>query len=136
MIRAVVAVLLVASSSALAAEDVIEVMRGPSTTAFGSCVPSLIAVNRSRAPIDYVQVDIDFSLRDGRSHRHEFKSSYRHGAPRPIEPGTTRPLVIHADESQPMKGTCGDIVSVRVIDAICERDDKPCQTPIAVKVER
>lgn len=136
MIGRVVAALVASASPTLAAEDVIEVTRGANSTVFGSCVPSLTALNRSSATVDYVQVDLDFSLRDGRVHRHEFKSSYRHGAPRPIASGESRPLVVHADESQPMKAACRDIVAVRVIDAICEQDGKPCPTPIAVKVDR
>jgi hypothetical protein len=135
--RVVALVLLAASSSALAQQDdVIEVRRGPNSTAFGSCVPSLLAHNRSRLAVDYIQVDLDFALRDGRTHRHEFKSSYRHGASRPIAANASRALVIHADESQPMKAACSDIVSIRVVDAICETDGKPCPTPIAVKTGR
>lgn len=117
-------------------DDIIEVTRGADSTAFGSCVPSLVALIRSRLPVDYVQVDLDFSLRDGRVHRHEFKSSYRHGTSKPIPPGASRLLVIHGDESQPMKAGCTDIVAVRVVDAICETDGKPCPTPISVKAER
>ncbi|MBX3499746.1 MAG: hypothetical protein KF889_09910 [Alphaproteobacteria bacterium] len=129
--------LLAAASSALAqGGDVIEVRRGPNSTVFGSCVPSLLAHNRSRLAVDYVQVDLEFSLRDGRTHRHEFKSSYRHGASQPIAANATRPLVIHADESQPLKAACTEIVGVRVVDAICETDGKPCPTPISVRTGR
>lgn len=137
MIARLAAVLILVAAPALAAEDdIIVVTRSVDSTAFGSCVPSLTALNRSRLAVDYVQVDLDFTLRDGRTHRHEFKSSYRHGAPRPIAPGAVRPLVIHADESQPMKADCGDVVSVHAVDAICETDGKPCPTPISVKVDR
>lgn len=129
--------LLAVASSALAQDgDVIEVRRGPNSTVFGSCVPSLLAHNRSRLTVDYVQVDLEFSLRDGRTHRHEFKSSYRHGASQPIAANARRPLVIHADESQPMKAACTEIVGVRVVDAICETDGKPCPTPISVRTGR
>ncbi len=133
---AVVVLIAVALPALSRADDIIVVTRGADTTAFGSCVPSLIAHNRSRLSVDYIQVDLDFSLRDGRTHRHEFKSSYRHGAKRPILPDVTRPLVIHGDESRPMKAACTDIVDVRVVDAICETDDKPCPTPISVKADR
>lgn len=136
MIGRIVAVLIVAGSPALAAEDIIEVTRGADSTLFGSCVPSLIAVNRSPDAVDYIQVDLEFSLRDGRALRHAFKSSYRHGVAQPIAAGGSRPLVIHGDESQPMKAPCADIVTIRVIDAICEVDAKPCPTTIAVKVDR
>lgn len=118
------------------ADDIVAVTRGPDATLFGSCVPSLIATNRSRLSVDYIQVDLDFSLRDGRTHRHEFKSSYRHGVSRPIAPGASRPLVIHGDESRPMNAACVDIVGVGVVDAICEADGKRCSAPISVKVER
>lgn len=137
MIGRLVAVLLIAAvSPALSREDdIIAVSRGADSTVFGSCVPSLIAHNRSHLAVDYVQVDLDFMLRDGRSHRHEFKSSYRHGARQPIAPNASRPLVIHGDESRPMKAACADIVAVRVVDAICKTDGRPCPTPIAVKVD-
>lgn len=118
------------------AHDVIVVTRGPGTTLYGACVPSLVAVNRSDLPVDYVQVDLEFSLRDGRTHRHEFKSSYRYGAHRPILPDAARPLVIHGDESRPMMAACADIVEIRVLDAICETDDRPCPIPISVNVDR
>lgn len=130
-------VVIVASPAAPSrADDIVAVTRGPDATVFGSCVPSLIATNRSRLAVDYIQVDLDFSLRDGRRHRHEFKSSYRHGVSRPITPGASRPLVIHGDESRPMGAACADIVGVGVVDAICEADGRPCPTPISVNVER
>lgn len=116
--------------------DLIVVTRGADSTVFGSCMPSLTALNRSELSVDYIQVDLEFTLRDGRTDRQEFKSSYRHGAPRPIPPDVSRPLVIHADESQPMKAACSEIVGVRVVDAICETDGKPCPTPISVEVAR
>jgi hypothetical protein len=136
VIGRIVAALIMAGSPALAAEDIIEVNRAADSTLFGSCVPSLIAANRSPAAVDYIQVDLEFSLRDGRVHRHAFKSSYRHGVKRPITSGASRPLVLHGDESQPMKASCADIVSIRVIDAICEADARPCPTTIAVKIGR
>lgn len=137
MIGRLVAVALVAATGpALSREDdIIVVTRGPDSMLFGSCVPSLNAHNRSRLTVDYIQVDLDFTLRDGRSHRHEFRSSYRYGGPRPILPDGSRPLVIHGDESRPMKAACGDIVGVRVVDAICETDGKLCPTPISVKAD-
>ena len=137
MIGRVVAMMLITMAlPALSREDdIIVVTRGADSMAFGSCVPSLIAHNRSRLSVDYIQVDLDFSMRNGSSHRHEFKSSYRYGAPRPIPPDVSRPLVIHGDESRPMKAACADIVAVRVVDAFCETDGKTCPTPIAVKVD-
>lgn len=135
--RLVAALLMVAVLPALAREDdTIVVTRGADSTMFGSCMPSMVAVNRSSLAVDYVQVDLEFALRDGRSHRHEFKSSYRYGAPQPILPSATRALSIHGDESRPMMADCADIVGVRVLDAICEADGKPCPTPISVKVDR
>ncbi len=136
--RVVAAAVAIAVSSAAPsrADDIIAVTRGPDAMVFGSCVPSLIAQNRSRLSVDYVQVDLDFSLRDGRTHRHEFKSSYRHGVNRPIAAGASRALVIHGDESRPMKAACADIVGIGVVDAMCEADGKPCPTPISVKADR
>jgi hypothetical protein len=135
--RLAAVLIVVAASPVLSREDdIIEVTRGADAMAFGSCVPSLVAFNRSRLKVDYVQVDLDFSLRDGRVHRHEFKSSYRHGTSQPILPGVARQLIIHGDESRPMRAACAEIVAVRVVDAICETDGKPCPTPISVKAER
>ena len=136
--RLVAAIALIAGASPAQARDadLIVVTRGANSTVFGSCMPSLSAFNRSEVSVDYVQVDLEFMLRDGRTDRQEFKSSYRYGAPQPIPPDASRPLVIHADESQPMKAACSDIVGVRVIDAICETDGKPCPTPISVEVNR
>jgi hypothetical protein len=133
---AIVPIAEVSVAMAARADDIIVVTRGPDAVVFGSCAPSLIAHNRSRAAVDYVQVDLDFSLRDGRTHRHAFKSSYRLGVARPIPAGDTRALVIHGDESRPMGAACGDIVGVGVVDAICETDGKPCPTPISVEAGR
>lgn len=135
-LAAAVVLLVVLSVAPSRADEIIGVTRGPDATVFGSCAPSLIAHNRSRLSVDYIQVDLDVSLRDGRTHRHEFKSSYRHGVGRPILPGDSRPLVIHGDESRPMKAACADIVGIGVVDAICETDGKPCPTPISVKADR
>ncbi len=135
--RLAAAALVAAALPALSREDdIIAVTRGADTTIYGSCVPSLVAVNRSNLPVDYVQVDLEFSLRDGRMHRYEFKSSYRYGAPQRILPNITRALIIHGDESRPMMAACADIVGVKVLDAICETDGKPCPTPISVNVDR
>jgi hypothetical protein len=135
--RLVSAALILAALPALSREDdIIVVTRGPDTTMYGACMPSLTAVNRSNLSVDYVQVDLEFSLRDGRTHRHEFKSSYRYGAPQPILPNVTRALIIHGDESRPMMAACNDIVGVKALDAICETDGKPCPTPISVQVDR
>jgi hypothetical protein len=136
--RLVAAVVLIAAASSAQSRDadLIVVTRGADSTMFGSCMPSLTALNRSELAVDYVQVDLEFRLRDGRTDRQEFKSSYRYGAPRPIPSNASRALVIHADESQPMKAACTEIVGIRVIDAICETDGKPCPTPISVEVDR
>jgi len=135
--RLVSVALVVMALPALSREDdIIVVTRGPDTTMYGACVPSLVAVNRANLPVDYIQVDLEFSLRDGRTHHHEFKSSYRYGAPQPILPNATRALIIHGDESRPMMAACADIAGIRVLDAICETDGKPCPTPISVKVDR
>ncbi|MGE0425882.1 MAG: hypothetical protein AB7O88_26720 [Reyranellaceae bacterium] len=139
MIGRLVAILVLVAASPPAWSrdaDLIVVTRGANSTVFGSCVPSLTALNRSGLSVDYIQVDLEFRLRDGRTERQEFKSSYRYGAPRPISPDASRALVIHADESQPMKAACSDIVAIRVVDAICETDGKPCPTPISVQVAR
>ena len=62
----------------------IAVTRGGDEMVHGSCVPSLVAVNRSAQAIDFLQVDIVVALRDGRSRTIELRSAYREGVARPI----------------------------------------------------
>jgi hypothetical protein len=97
----------------------LEIRYGPEQTVFGSCKPSLTLVNKSNRPLDYVQVDIAYRLKDGREKLAEHKSRYRTGVDNPVQPGEQRLLVIHHDESTPLGAACNDIVAARIQAAEC-----------------
>ena len=119
--------------TARAADDRIDVARGPDSTLFGSCVPSLLLTNRSDRILDYVQVDIEFTLRDGRTPVLAFKSRYREGVERPVGAGDSAALLVHGDESQPLHAPCEAIVARRVVAATCLTGSGPCAATIAIK---
>jgi len=97
----------------------LELRYGPERTVFGSCRPALTLTNGSGRPLDYVQVDIAYRLKDGSEKRAEHKSRYRYGLDNPVGPGEQRALVIHHDESVPLGAPCADIVSARIVAAEC-----------------
>ena len=97
----------------------LEVRYGPEQTVFGSCKPSLTLVNKSNRPLDYVQVDIAYRLKDGSEKLAEHKSRYRTGVDNPVQPGEQRLLVIHHDESVPLGAACNDIIAARIQAAEC-----------------
>ena len=97
----------------------LEVRYGPEQTVFGSCKPALTLVNRSDRPLDYVQIDVAYRLKDGREKIAEHKSRYRTGVENPVKPGEQRLLTIHHDESTPMGASCGEIVAARIAAAEC-----------------
>ena len=118
---------------AMAADGMVEIRRGADGILFGSCVPSLLLDNKTDRSLDYVQVDIEFVLRDGRRATLEFKSRYRHGVERPIAAGASATLVVHADESLPLRAACDAIVSTRVASVACEIADRSCSQTVSVK---
>jgi len=101
------------------ARDIL-VTYGPEETVYGSCRPALTLLNRSVNALDYVQVDMRYSLRDGRTVEVEHKSRYRDGLDNPVAPGATRLLSIHHDETVPLGAPCRDIVAAQVIRLQCQ----------------
>ena len=107
----------------------LELRYGPEQTLFGSCKPSLTLVNKSSRPLDYVQVDIAYRLKDGSEKIAEHKSRYRTGLDNPVKPGEVRLLTIHHDESVPLGAACRDIVAARIAAAECNGGSTaPCTT--------
>lgn len=117
-------------------QDRIEISRGADKVVLGSCVPSLKAVNNTAVTVDYLEVGLRFTLKSGEARTLEFRSRYRGGVERPIEPGMTADLTVQLDLSQPLGVDCPDIVAVTVTDAICEVAGKPCGGVIAVDTGR
>lgn len=109
--------LLLACSAALAQD--VAVVYGPEETVYGSCRPSLTLTNTGREAIDYVQVDVDYILRDGRTVKGEQKSRYLYGLDNPIAPGGARALVIHHDESVPFGVACKDVIKGTIAKVTC-----------------
>jgi hypothetical protein len=97
----------------------LELRYGPEQTVFGSCKPSLMLLNKSNRPLEYVQVDVAYRLKDGREKLAEHKSRYRTGLDSPVQPGEQRLLVIHHDESTPLGAPCNDIIAARIQAAEC-----------------
>ena len=121
------------SVTASAADKLVEVVAGPDSTVFRSCVPSLLLTNRGDEVLDYVQIDVEFRLKDGRTPTLAFRSRYREGVERPIGIGESARLVVHGDESQPLHASCEAIVARRVVAATCLSRSGPCLATIAVK---
>lgn len=135
ILAVVVATAAVAAGGA-GAQNRIEVTRGEDSVVFGSCVPSLKAMNSTPTVIDYVEVELSFTLKSGESRTLEFRSRYREGIERPIAPGATADLKVQPDLSRPLGVGCQDIVSVQVANAVCESQGKPCAGVIAVDIGR
>ena len=120
------------AGGALAA-DGIDVRRGVDTMVFGSCVPALVAENRSAETVDYLQVDLAITLANGQERTVELQSAYREGVLYPIPPGATATLKQHLDTSRSLGAGCGDITVRRVLRTICEAAEKPCASPVRVQ---
>ena len=131
-VSVVVAAATMAGGGPAVAQDRIEISRGADSVVHGSCVPSLRAFNHTQMVVDYLEVALRFTLKSGESRTLEFRSRYRHGAERPIAPGTTADLKIQLDLSRSLGAKCSDIVSVTVADAVCESAGKPCTGVIAI----
>ena len=114
------AFLLVAVSFPAFAANGIDVTRGGDSNIYGNCVPSLVVENKSGETIDYLQVDVVLTLRDGRQRTVELKSAYREGAPAPIAPGARATLSQHLDTSRALGVPCGEVSGRRVSRTICE----------------
>jgi hypothetical protein len=118
--------------SALAAGG-IEVTRGPDTTVYGGCVPSLTVVNASAETIDYLEVDLVLDLLDGQRRTVELKSAYREGILYPIGPGVGATLKQHLDTSRAIGVPCSEIKGRTVGRTICEAQGKPCASAVSVR---
>ena len=128
------AFLLVAVSFPAFAANGIDVTRGGDSNIYGNCVPSLVVENRSGETIDYLQVDVVLTLRDGRQRTVELKSAYREGAPAPIAPGARATLSQHLDTSRALGVPCGEVSGRRVSRTICETNHGTvCASSISVQ---
>jgi hypothetical protein len=123
---ALAAVVMVTAGGVAGAQSRVEITRGEDSVVYGSCVPSLKAVNKTPMIVDYVEVLLRFTLRNGESRTLEFRSRYREGIERPIAPGATADLKVQLDLTRPLGVRCEDIVSIQVGDAVCEAQGGPC----------
>ena len=124
---------LLAASAAFAANG-IDITRGPDAMLYGNCVPSLEVDNKSMEIIDYIQVDVAFTLADGQERTIELKSAYREGAPNPIGAGGRIRLKQHLDTSKALGVGCGDVKARRVVRTICEAEGgKECASSVSVQ---
>jgi hypothetical protein len=123
---------MLATGSAFAAGG-IEVTRGPDTTVYGTCVPSLLVDNKSAETVDYLEVDLVFDLADGQRRSVELKSAYREGVLYPIAPGVGATLRQHLDTSRSLGVQCSDIKARTVERTICEANGKPCSSTVSVR---
>ena len=115
------------------AADGIDVRRGVDTMVFGSCVPTLVAENKSAETVDYLQVDLAMTLANGQERTVELQSAYREGVLYPIPPGATATLKQHLDISRSLEVGCGDVTVRRVVRTICEAAGNPCAAPVQVR---
>jgi hypothetical protein len=123
---------LVLVPSVASAADGIDVSRGPDSTVYGNCVPSLVVENKSAQTIDYLQVDVVLALADGQQRIVELQSAYRDGVLYPIAPGTRATLKQHLDTSRLIGVSCGDVKARTVGHTICETGGKACAAPVVV----
>ena len=111
----------------------IEVTRGPDTTVYGSCVPSLLVDNKSSETVDYLEVDLVLGLADGQHRTVELKSAYREGVLYPIGPGVLATLRQHLDTSRLIGVQCSEISSRVVERTICEAKGETCKSVLSVR---
>ena len=132
MKRLASALLVLLPVSAFAAGS-IEVTRGPDTTVYGTCVPSLLVENKSTETVDYLEVDLVLELADGQRRTVELRSAYREGVLYPIAPGVGATLRQHLDTSRSLGVQCSEIRGRAVEQTICEAKGKPCASPVSVR---
>ena len=117
-----------------AAASGIEVGRGDDTTVYGSCVPSLVAENKSAETIDYLQVDLELTLADGAKRVLELQSAYREGILYPIAPGGKATLRQHLDTSRALGVACDRIERRKVVHVECiAAGGRTCLSPVSVE---
>ncbi len=119
------------SLPAVGAEPGIEVRRGDDALLFGSCVPSLVAENRSAETIEYLQVDILFTLANGEQRDIELQSAYREGIHFPIAPGAKAILKQHLGLSRALGVPCDEVQSRKVVGVLCQASGgRSCTAPV------
>ncbi len=111
----------------------IDVTRGPDTTVYGTCVPSLMVENKSNETVDYLQVDLVLDLANGERRTVELKSAYREGVLYPIGPGVGATLRQHLDTSPSLGVQCSEIKARAAGRTICEAQGKACASPVSVR---
>ncbi len=111
----------------------IAVSRGEDAMLYGSCVPSLVAVNTTAQAIDFLQVDVVLALRGGQERTIELRSGYREGIARPIAAGASATLRQQLDLSMPLGAACSAIASRRVARTICEASGRDCTAAVTVQ---
>jgi hypothetical protein len=122
------------SLQAFAAQPGIEVHHGDDTLLFGTCVPSLVAENKSDETVDFLQVDVLFTLANGEQRDIELQSSYRDGILFPIAPGGKVRLRQHLDLSRPLGVACDQVKSRKVMRVLCQASGGGnCISPVSAE---
>src|SRR5476649_736863 len=111
---------LILVSSIASAAGGIDVRRAPDNVVYGTCVPGLVAENKSGETVDYLQVDLVVALADGQERTIELQSAYREGVLYPISPGAKGVLKQHLDTSRALGVTCDQVKTRKVSRIICE----------------
>jgi len=111
----------------------LEVTRGPDTTVYGSCVPSLMVDNKSSETVDYLEVDLLLGLADGQNRTVELKSAYHEGVLYPIGPGVRAILRQHLDTSRLFGVQCSEIRTRTVERTICEAKGESCKSALSIR---
>ncbi len=119
---------------ALAAQPAIDVRRGDDKLVYGSCVPSLVAENKSTETIDYLQVDLLVTLSNGEQRGLELQSAYREGILYPIAPGGKALLQQHLDMSRALGVPCDQVKGRKVTGIVCQAaGGRTCASPVSVE---
>jgi hypothetical protein len=122
------------SVQASGAQPGIEVHRGDDGLVFGSCVPSLVAENKSTENVGFLQVDVLFTLANGEQRDIELQSSYRDGILFPIVPGAKALLKQHLDLSRALGVPCDQVKSRKILRVLCEAaNGKACNSPVTAE---
>lgn len=119
--------------SGVRAADGIDVKPGTDVLLYGTCVPALSVENKSAETVDYLQVDLALTLRNGQERTVELQSAYREGVLYPIAPGATATLKQHLDTSPSLGVACTDVTARRVVRTICEAAGKDCASSVIVR---
>ncbi len=134
MPSSMLASVLLVSLQAVSAQPGIEIRRGEDALLFGSCVPSLVAENKSQETVDFLQVDVRFTLANGEQRDIELQSAYREGILYPIMPGATALLKQHLDLSRALGVPCDQVTSRKVLKVLCQTSGGGnCTAPVSAQ---